>query len=232
MYRSFFKRLFDISISIFLILFLSLPFLVLLVLVRIKLGSPTIFKQVRPGKNGTLFLLYKFRSMTNEKDEEGKLLPDEKRLTKFGKFLRKTSLDELPELFNILKGDMSFIGPRPMLVRDYVFFGENTKKRQNIRPGLSGLAQVNGRNNISWEKKFEYDLKYMQKITFFSDMKIFFLSIWKALKRDNIDREGFSTDEDYGDYLLRTKRISNELYNNKLKDAEKLIENSKYGRSK
>lgn len=229
MYRLFVKRFLDILGSLLAMTLLFLVFIVVAILVRIKLGSPVIFKQVRPGRNGKLFTLYKFRSMSDAKDEKGKLLSDEIRLTKFGKFLRKTSLDELPEIFNILKGNMSFIGPRPFLVKDFVFFDEETMKRQNARPGLSGLAQVNGRNSISWEKKFEYDLEYVKKITFWKDCKIFFKSIWKAIKHNDIDREGFATDEDYGDYLLRINKISKDYYDQKVEQSIELIKKAKNG---
>lgn len=184
-----------------------------MILVKTKLGSPIYFKQPRPGKNGKVFTLYKFRSMTDERDENGNLLPDEVRLTKFGKWLRNTSLDEIPEAINILKGDMSVLGPRPLLVKDYVFFDEKTLKRQSVRPGLSGLAQVNGRNNISWEDKFKYDLQYIKKISLWKDIGLVFKTIGKAfVKQENVDREGFATDEDYGDYLLRTNKITQAEY--------------------
>ena len=223
MYIHFFKRFFDIFGSLFVLLFLWPLYVVLAILVRAKLGGPVIFKQVRPGLNGKLFTLYKFRSMSNKKDENGNLLPDEDRLTSFGKKLRSSSLDELPEIFNILKGNMSFIGPRPLLVKDYVFFNEEVMKRQSVRPGMSGLAQVNGRNNITWEKKFEYDLEYAKKITFVKDLKIFFKTIGKVFKRSDIDKEGFATDEDYGDYLLRTNKIKADYYNQQVNHAKELL---------
>lgn len=225
MYKHFFKRVLDILFAILALLFLCLVYLILIILVRVKLGGPVIFKQVRPGRSGKLFKLYKFRSMTNKIDENGDLLPDEQRLTKFGKKLRSSSLDELPEIINILKGDMSFIGPRPQLVKDYVFFDEEVMKRQSVRPGLSGLAQVNGRNNISWEKKFEYDLQYVKKVTFLKDLAIFFKTIGKVFKRSDIDKEGFATDEDYGDYLLRTNKISQDEYSLLVSKSKDMIEN-------
>lgn len=224
MYKLFFKRALDILFAILALLFLCLVYLILIILVRIKLGGPVIFKQVRPGRNGKLFKLYKFRSMTNKTDENGDLLPDEQRLTKFGKKLRSSSLDELPEIINILKGDMSFIGPRPQLVKDYVFFDEEVMKRQSVRPGLSGLAQVNGRNNISWEKKFEYDLQYVKKVTFLKDLGIFFKTIGKVFKRSDIDKDGFATDEDYGDYLLRTNKINADYYNQRVSYSKGLVD--------
>lgn len=224
-YYPFFKRVCDIICALAVFVFLWPLYLVLAILVKTKLGSPIYFKQVRPGKDGRLFTLYKFRSMTEEKDENGNLLPDGDRLTKFGKWLRKTSLDEMPEAINILKGDMSVIGPRPFLVKDMVFFNENTIKRQSVRPGLSGLAQVSGRNGISWEDKFNYDLKYIRHISFWGDVSIVFKTVFKSFfKEENINRVGFDTDEDYGDYLLRTKRISNDEYSSKCSLSQKLIE--------
>ena len=228
-YYPFFKRILDFLLCFLALILLSPLYITLAILTRIKLGGPVLFKQLRPGKNGKLFVLYKFRSMTNEKDKEGNLLSDEKRLTKFGKWLRKTSLDEIPEIFNILKGDMSIIGPRPQLVKDYVFFDEQTMKRQTVKPGLSGLAQVNGRNNISWEDKFKYDLDYINKITLLLDFKIVLKTIGKAfIKKENINREGFVTDEDYGDYLLRAKQISYEKYNACVIKANDMV--AKYGK--
>ena len=224
MYRHFFKLSLDILFAILALLFLCLIYLILIILVRIKLGGPVLFKQVRPGKNGKLFKLYKFRSMSNKTDENGNLLPDEERLTNFGKKLRASSLDELPEIINILKGNMSFIGPRPQLVKDYVFFDEEVMKRQSVRPGLSGLAQVNGRNNISWEKKFEYDLQYVKKVTFLKDLAIFFKTIGKVFKRSDIDKDGFATDEDFGDYLLRTNKIKADYYNQRVLYAKELVD--------
>ena len=158
MYRYFFKRFFDFVLSLIAIIILSPVYIIVAILVRVKLGSPVIFTQERPGKDEKIFKMYKFRSMTSETDEEGNLLPDEVRLTSFGKKLRSTSLDELPELFNILKGDMSIVGPRPQLVKDMIFMTEEQRKRHTVRQGLTGLAQVNGRNAISWEDKINYDL--------------------------------------------------------------------------
>lgn len=225
-YYPVFKRVCDIICALAVFLFLWPLYLVVALLVKCKLGSPIYFKQVRPGKDGKLFTMYKFRSMSNKKDENGNLLPDGERLTKFGKWLRNSSLDEMPEAINILKGDMSVIGPRPLLVKDYVFFDEKTMKRQSVRPGLTGLAQVNGRNNISWEDKFEYDLEYCKKISFWKDLVLVFETIFKAFaKKENINREGFATDEDYGDYLLRTNKISSEYYDSKIKSAKSAITN-------
>ena len=228
MYKHFFFIFLDILFAILTLLFLCLVYLILIILVRVKLGRPVIFKQVRPGRSGKLFKLYKFRSMTNKTDENGDLLPDEQRLTKFGKKLRSSSLDELPEIINILKGDMSFIGPRPQLVKDFVFFNEEVMKRQSVRPGLSGLAQVNGRNNISWEKKFEYDLQYVKRVTFLKDCVIFFKTIGKVFKRSDIDKDGFATDDDYGDYLLRTNKINADYYNQRVSYSKELVDKFNY----
>jgi len=185
-YRRYIKRPMDFILSLIAIIVLSPVFLVVAVLVRVKLGSPIIFKQERPGLNEKIFTLYKFRSMTDERDENGELLPDSVRLTKFGKFLRSTSLDELPELFNILKGDMSIIGPRPLLVQYLPLYDEHQRRRQEVRPGLSGLAQVSGRNTISWEEKFNLDVEYVDNISFILDWKIIFLTIKKVIFREGI----------------------------------------------
>ncbi|MCD1024647.1 sugar transferase [Enterococcus sp. SMC-9] len=189
-YRKYVKRCLDILLSGLALIVLSPIFLIVAILVRTKLGSPVLFKQLRPGKNEHIFPMYKFRTMTDEKDSTGNLLPDEMRLTKFGKLLRSTSLDELPELWNILKGDMSIIGPRPLLVEYLPLYNSEQKKRHEVRPGLTGLAQVNGRNAISWEEKFNLDCKYVDNITFRVDVKIFFLTIKKVFVR-----EGISADE-------------------------------------
>ena len=190
-------------------------------------GNP-FFTQRRPGKkkrNGAerIFRLIKFRTMSNKKDESGKLLPDEQRLNKYGKFLRTTSLDELPELFNIFIGDMSIIGPRPQLVKDMVFMSEHQRHRHDIRPGLSGLAQVNGRNNISWEQKLDYDLKYLSKITLFGDIGLIFKTVSKVFKRADVDREGTASDIDFGDWLLQEGKVSLEEYNHNQELAEQLL---------
>ena len=172
MYKRYIKRALDIFCALAAIIVFWWLYLIVAILVRVKLGSPVIFKQPRPGKDERIFNLYKFRTMTDERDENGNLLPDEVRLTKFGKLLRATSLDELPECINILKGDMSVVGPRPQLVRDMVFMTDAQRTRHTVRPGLTGLAQVSGRNNITWEQKFEYDLRYIDRITFIGDLKI------------------------------------------------------------
>jgi len=186
LYRRYFKRPMDFVLSLTAIIVLSPVFLVVAVLVMIELGSPVIFKQERPGLNEKIFTLYKFRSMTDERDENGELLPDSVRLTKFGKFLRSTSLDELPELVNILKGDMSIVGPRPLLVEYLPLYDEHQRRRQEVRPGLSGLAQVSGRNTISWEEKFNLDVEYVDNISFILDWKIIFLTIKKVIFREGI----------------------------------------------
>lgn len=211
-YRRYIKRPMDIILSLLAIIVLSPVMLIIALLVRIKLGSPVIFKQKRPGLNEKMFTLYKFRTMTDARDENGELLPDSERITKFGEFLRATSLDELPELFNILRGDMSVIGPRPQLICDMVFMTQEQRKRHSVRPGLSGLAQISGRNCIEWEEKINYDLKYIENITFLGDWKIIFKTILKVLKRENINYEGMATAENYGEYLLRTGRIDKQYF--------------------
>ena len=193
MYRNFFKRLLDIILSAFGLIILSPVLLIVYILVIVLLGFPGIFKQERPGKNEKIFKLYKFRTMTDAKDKKGKLLPDEKRLTKFGKFLRSTSIDELPELFNILKGDMSFIGPRPLLVEYLPYYTKEEHRRHNVRPGLTGLAQSSGRNMVSWDKKFELDVEYSKNITFLGDLKIVLSTIPIVFKRSGISDHKCST---------------------------------------
>ncbi|MED4185757.1 sugar transferase, partial [Halalkalibacterium halodurans] len=180
------KRPMDFLLSLLAIILLSPVFVIVAILVRIKLGSPVLFKQDRPGLNGRVFTMYKFRTMTDKKDENGDLLPDDIRLTKFGRFLRSTSLDELPELFNIVKGDMSIIGPRPLLVQYLPLYNEHQKRRHEVRPGLSGLAQVSGRNAISWEEKFDLDVHYVDNVSFIGDWKIIFLTIKKVFIREGI----------------------------------------------
>ena len=184
MYKRFFKRAIDIIVPL-LVLILLIPVLLLIaLLVRINLGKPVFFKHKRPGLNGEIFTLYKFRSMSDERDANGTLLPDEIRLTKFGRILRSSSLDELPELFNILKGDMSIVGPRPLEAYFLPFYNERERHRHDVRPGLTGLAQVNGRNDLPWEKRFEYDLKYIENITFMNDVKIILQTVRKVLKSE------------------------------------------------
>lgn len=197
MYRLFFKRLLDIIISLIALLLLSPVLLITAILVKVKLGSPIIFKQERPGKDNRIFNMYKFRSMTDERDEQGKILPDDVRLTQFGKLLRSTSLDELPELWNILKGDMSIVGPRPLLVQYLPLYTAEQIRRHGVRPGLTGWAQINGRNTISWEEKFELDINYVENISFFLDIKILFLTIKKVFLKDGINAEGSVTVEKF-----------------------------------
>ena len=196
-YERFVKRAFDIVISAAAMLLLSPLMLAVAILVRVKHGAPVIFKQERPGLNEKSFYMYKFRSMTNERDAEGKLLPDEKRLTEFGKFLRASSLDELPELWNILRGDLSLIGPRPLLVKYLPRYSERQHKRHLVRPGMTGWAQVHGRNLLSWHDKFEYDVWYAEHISFGLDVKIFFMTILKVLKREGINSESAATMEEF-----------------------------------
>lgn len=216
MYKKYIKRILDFILSLIAIIVLSPILLISAILVRIKLGSPVIFKQKRPGKDEKIFTLYKFRTMTDEKDEEGNLLPDSERITKFGKFLRSTSIDELPELINILKGDMSIVGPRPLLIRDMIFMTDEQRKRHSVRQGLTGLAQVNGRNNVNWEDKINYDLQYIEKITFTGDVKIVLKTVGKVFARKDIETDGMDTAEDLCDYLLRTEKISKKDYEDKL----------------
>jgi len=189
------KRPMDFTLSLIAIILLSPVILIVALLVKIKLGGPIIFTQDRPGKNEKIFKLYKFRTMTNQKDADGNLLPDEMRLTKFGKFLRSTSLDELPGLINILKGNMSIVGPRPLLVQYLPLYNEEQRRRHNVRPGLTGLAQVNGRNAIAWEDKFKYDIKYVEKITFIGDIKIIILTAFKVIRRKDVSSESSVTME-------------------------------------
>lgn len=229
MYKHFFKRFFDIVLSGGALIVFSPVMLVVAILVRIKLGGPVIFCQYRPGRNNKIFKFYKFRSMTNEKDENGNLLPDEKRLTKFGKMLRKTSLDELPQLWNIFKGDMSIIGPRPKLVKDMVFYNDEQNIRNRVRPGLTGLAQVNGRNNITWEELFNFDKQYVENVNFWMDFKIFFKTIVKVFKRaDIVEQNKTKQNYYYGDYLLETDQIQKEEYNKKIQEANDIIEQQRF----
>lgn len=229
-YELYIKRLMDIVCSLAAIIVFSWLYIIVAILVRVKLGSPVLFKQPRPGKIDTktgrekIFHMYKFRSMSDERDEDGKLLPDDVRLGKFGKALRATSLDELPEAFNILKGDMSIIGPRPQLVRDLVFMTDAQRMRHTARPGLSGLAQVNGRNDISWEEKLNWDLKYIEKVTFLGDVRIIFQTVMKAfVKHEGITDGDTATAYDYGDWLLKEGRISKEEYLKKQEEAKVLL---------
>lgn len=222
-YAKYIKRLFDIVLCFCALIILSPVLLIVALLVRVKLGSPVIFKQPRPGKDEKIFTLYKFRSMTDERDAEGNLLPDDIRLTKFGRKLRSTSLDELPELWNILKGDMSIVGPRPLLVRDMVFMSSKYRNRHKCRPGLTGLAQIRGRNDIEWNEKLQFDIEYVEYLTLLCDLKIFFLTIIKVVQREGITEDGMATGLDYGDYLLSKSIISEQIYFQKIIESTELL---------
>lgn len=197
MYKHFFKRFLDIIYSVGFILFFWWLYIIVAILVKKKLGSPVIFKQQRPGLNGKVFTMYKFRSMTDAKDKNGKLLSDEERLPKFGKLLRATSLDEIPEFINVLKGEMSLIGPRPLLVEYLKKYNDEQKRRHDVKPGITGWAQVNGRNAISWEEKFKYDIEYVDNINFLLDVKIIFLTIKKIFIKEGISQKGNTTMEKF-----------------------------------
>lgn len=215
-YRCFFKRFYDILLSFIAIIFFSPLLIILTIVTVIKMRGNPFFVQPRPGKNGKVFYLIKFRTMTNEKDSEGNLLPDEQRLTKYGKVLRSTSLDELPELFNIFIGNMSVVGPRPLLVKDMIFMTDEQNKRHIVRSGLTGLAQVNGRNTISWEDKLAYDVEYVNNISLWKDVAIIFKTVGKVLKHNDVVREGTMTDMDFGDWLLAEGKITQEEYDKML----------------
>lgn len=202
-YKNYIKRLLDFILSLFALVLLSPLILTLMAIVWAKLGSPVIFKQQRPGLNEKIFTMYKLRTMTDERGDKGKLLADEFRITRFGRFLRSTSLDELPELINIIKGDMSIVGPRPLAVSYLDYYNEFEKQRHTVRPGLSGLAQVSGRNAISWEEKFAYDIKYINNITFIGDIKIVLKTIIVAFKRSNTDAAEDGSLENFSDYRLK-----------------------------
>lgn len=223
MYAKYIKRPLDFCLSLCAIAVLSPILLILILTGALAMKGNPFFTQQRPGKNEKIFKLIKFRTMTCEKDENGNLLPDDVRLTGYGKFLRSTSLDELPELFNILKGDMAVIGPRPQLVRDMVFMTDIQRMRHTVRPGLSGLAQVNGRNAIKWENKLAYDLEYIENITFWGDVKLIFETFIKVFKREDISEEGMETAEDLGDYLLRIGKVTDELYFKYQEEAKELL---------
>lgn len=226
-YEKYVKRLLDIVCALAAIIVFWWLYIIIAVLVRIKLGSPVLFRQPRPGRNERIFYLCKFRSMTDARDERGELLPDEVRLTQFGRALRKTSMDELPEVFNILRGDMSIIGPRPQLVRDMVFMSPQQRQRHCVRPGLSGLAQTRGRNALSWDGKLETDLEYIRHITFRGDVKIVWDTVRQVFFRHK-GMEGSDLDEveitdDLGDYLLKSGRVSQEEYDSKQAQAKELL---------
>lgn len=225
-YQRFVKRPMDFILSLISLIILLPVMLIIAILVRIKLGSPVIFKQKRPGLNEKIFTMYKFRTMTDEKDENSELLPDLVRLTKFGRILRSTSIDELPELWNILKGDMSIVGPRPQLIKDMIFMTAEQRKRHNVLPGLTGWAQVNGRNSITWERKLSLDLEYIDNIIFIKDCKTIFITLIKVFKRDGINTEDNIKAEDLGEYLLREKKISEKdflIKINEIKGFKELI---------
>lgn len=233
MYSKYFKRVFDFVLALLALFVLSPVILVLIISGTIAMRGNPFFIQPRPGKKDVdgkekIFMLIKFRSMSNKKDKEGNLLPDERRLNAYGKFLRSTSLDELGELWNIIKGDMSIVGPRPQLIKDLVFMSEEQRKRHEVKPGLTGLAQISGRNNITWEQKFQYDLEYIQNISLFNDMKIIVGTVWKVINRTDIVREGTASDVDFGDYLVLEGKINHEVYSQKQEEARNLLELSKY----
>lgn len=208
MYKKYFKRIFDICFSIIAIVCFIPIYVVVGVGIAINLGCPIIFKQKRPGRDEKIFTIYKFRSMSNKKDKDGKLLSDKDRLTKFGRVLRNTSLDELPELFNILKGDMSIVGPRPLAVEYIGYYNEYESRRHSIRPGLTGLAQINGRNTINWEERFKYDIDYVDNITFINDIKIILLTIMKVFKKEDITVSGTTNIKDF--HIYRQEQIRKE----------------------
>lgn len=234
-YEKYIKRIFDIVCGMGAVTCFSPLYLIIMIFVKIRLGSPVLFTQDRPGIIGedgkeTIFKMYKFRSMTDERDENGELLPDEMRLTSFGKWIRETSLDELGEAFNIINGTMSVIGPRPQLVRDLTFMTKDQRMRHTAKPGLSGLAQVNGRNSIKWEEKINLDLCYIQNISFLGDVKIIFETVKKALIRhEGITEENMATSEDLGDYLLRTKQVDQDEYIRRQALAEIMIAEKRRG---
>ena len=232
-YESYIKRLMDIICSIAAITVFGWLYIIVAVLVRIKLGSPVLFKQPRPGKidpktgHETIFYMYKFRSMSDERSEDGTLLPDELRLGTFGKMLRATSLDELPEAFNILKGDMSVVGPRPQLVRDMVFMTDEQRMRHCVRPGLSGLAQTRGRNALNWDGKLSTDLEYIENVTFLGDVKIILDTVKQVFFHhnglENSDVDEVDITDDFGDYLLKAGRVDEEEYGRKQAEAKELL---------
>lgn len=222
-YGRYVKRLLDFILSLIALLLFWWVLAIVAILVRVKLGGPVIFRQPRPGRDEKIFMLYKFRSMTDERDENGDLLPDEIRLTSFGKKLRATSLDELPELFNILKGDMAIVGPRPQLVRDMVFMTPEQRLRHSIRPGLTGLAQVSGRNCVSWDEKLSIDQEYLRHISFFVDCEIVLKTIFAVVKREGINEEGCDTSSDLGVWLVGQNRVSSELYHSRCMEAAEIM---------
>lgn len=229
MYAKYFKRVLDFMLSVSALLVLSPVLLILTIIGAVAMKGNPFFLQPRPGKKGNngkekIFKLIKFRTMTNERDREGNLLPDEQRLGKYGAWLRSTSLDELPELLNIVAGDLAICGPRPFLVRDCVFMTAEQRRRHDVRPGLTGLAQVNGRNNITWEQKIEYDLQYIDSgISFTADMKIILQTVGRVLKRSDTVREGTVSDIDFGDWLLNEGKVDHKTYDQKQSEAKEML---------
>lgn len=230
MYEKYFKRALDFTLSLLALIVLSPLLVILTVIGAVAMGGNPFFTQARPGmidkKTGKekIFKLIKFRTMSNKKDQNGNLLPDEARLNKYGKFLRSTSLDELPSLVNIVSAQLSIVGPRPFLVRDCVFLTDEQRRRHTVRPGLTGLAQVNGRNNITWEQKFEYDLQYIDSgITFKGDLMIILKTVAKVIKRSDIVREGTASDMDYGDWLMLEGKVDKAMYDEKQEEARELL---------
>lgn len=236
LYENYIKRVLDFMLSLIAIIVFLPLFVILMLFGCFAMKGNPFFYQLRPGKKNTktnkekIFKLIKFRTMSNAKDKEGNFLPDDVRLNSYGKFLRGTSLDELPSLINILLGDLSIVGPRPQLVRDMVFMSKEQRKRHDIRPGLTGLAQINGRNNITWEQKFKYDLSYIKDISFMNDMKIIFKTIGKVLKCSDVVREGTVSDMDFGDWLLKNHEITLEEYDNKQSKAKRILKEEKNGK--
>lgn len=233
-YEKYIKRLLDVICSLLAIVIFCWLYIIIAIMVRIKMGSPVLFKQPRPGivKDGkeTIFNMYKFRTMNDKRDEQGNLLPDDQRLPPFGIWLRKTSLDELPEAFSILKGDMSVIGPRPQLIRDMVFMSNQQRMRHTARPGLSGLAQIKGRNAISWEEKLNWDLKYIERVTFFGDLKLVLATVKTAFIRAEGVTDGVNaTALDYGDVLLESGEVSRMQYEELQAYARDIIEEHEKG---
>lgn len=223
MYAKYFKRMIDFCLSFIGLIVLSPLFLVLMILGAIFMRGNPFFTQPRPGKDEKIFKLIKFRTMDNRKDEDGNLLPDEVRLNKYGRFLRSTSLDEIPELINILKGEMAIVGPRPQLVRDMVFMNPNQNRRHEVRQGLTGWAQVNGRNAIGWEDKFKFDLEYIENISFLFDVKILFMTVGSVFKKEGITMEDMATAMDFGDYLLKKGVINEAEYEKKMREARNVL---------
>lgn len=229
MYAKFWKRFFDFALSLLALIVLSPILLILTVVGAIAMRGNPFFVQPRPGKKGKdgrekIFYLIKLRSMSNKRGTNGELLPDDQRLGRYGAFLRSTSLDELPSLVNIVLGQLAIVGPRPFLVRDCVFLTDEQRRRHDVRPGLTGLAQVNGRNNITWEQKFEYDLLYIDRgITFLGDLKIIIQTVGKVLKRSDTVREGTVSDMDYGDWLMMEGKVDQATYDEKQKEARELL---------